>query len=133
MMNDVAKLRSTFEDTACNLLFEFTLGAVDGEGAEVSMPVAPSHLQEMKVVHGGIITTLADTAAVYALLPHLPEGKRMTSIELKINFLNPAVLGGGELSARSRVVKRGRRVSLCDVEVAQGDTLVAKGQFTYLW
>jgi uncharacterized protein (TIGR00369 family) len=56
----------------------------------------------------------------------------MTSIEFKLNFLRPAVAGAGDLHARARIVKQGRQVILCDIEVAQGGELVAKGLFTYL-
>ena len=57
----------------------------------------------------------------------------MTSIEFKLNFLSPARPGGERLTARALVVRRGRRVGVCDVEVVQGDKLVAKGLFTYLF
>jgi len=34
--------------------------------------------------------------------------------------------------ARARLIQGGRSVSVCDVEVSQGEALVAKGLFTYL-
>jgi uncharacterized protein (TIGR00369 family) len=96
------------------------------------MPVKRSYLQEGGVVHGGVLSALADTAAVYLLFPDLGPDETMTGIELKISFVRPAVLGAGDLEARARPVKRGRRVAFCDVEVLQKRTLVAKGLFTYL-
>lgn len=99
--------------------------------AVLAQPARPEYAQVEGVVHGGLLGTLADTAAVYVLYPELPEGTGLTSIEFKLNFLRPALLGRGELRARARLVQRGRTVSLCDVEVEQGDRLVAKGLFTY--
>ena len=96
------------------------------------MPLEEDYLQEGGLVHGGIISTLADTAAVYMLYPYLSENQSMTSIEFKINFLNPALLENGDLLARSNLVKRGKKVALCDVEVHQKEKLIAKGLFTYL-
>ena len=84
------------------------------------------------MVHGGIISTLADTAAVYTLHPYLTENQSMTSIEFKMNFLSPVLIENGDLLARARLVKRGRKVALCDVEVLQKEKLVAKGLFSYL-
>ncbi len=96
------------------------------------MPLDKTYLQEGGVVHGGIISTLADTAAVYTVHPYLNENQSMTSIEFKMNFLSPALFENGDLLAKANLVKRGRKVALCDVEVYQKEKLVAKGLFSYL-
>ncbi len=114
-----------------NRFFNFKLVAQSSGHTELSMPLQPSYLQEGGVVHGGIISALADTCAVYALLPGLPENQNMTSIEFKINFLAPARLEDGDLRATARVVKQRKAVGLCDVEVFQKERLIAKGLFTY--
>jgi uncharacterized protein (TIGR00369 family) len=99
---------------------------------ELAAPVSDSSLQVDGWVHGGMLATLADTAGAYLLYRSLPPDRSMTSIEFKLNFLRPAVADAGDLSARARLVKQGRQVALCDIEVAQGGELVAKGLFTYL-
>lgn len=116
-----------------NRFFNFSLITQSAGCAELSMPLQPSYLQEGGVVHGGIISALADTCAVYALLPSLPENQSMTSIEFKINFLAPARLEDGDLRAAAQVVKQGKTVGLCDVEVFQKERRVAKGLFTYFF
>jgi len=88
--------------------------------------------KEGGVVHGGTVSTLADTAAVYTLHPYLTENQSMTSIEFKMNFLSPVLIENGDLLAQANLVKRGRKVALCDVEIYQKEKLVAKGLFTYL-
>jgi uncharacterized protein (TIGR00369 family) len=93
----------------------------------------PELLQEEGIIHGAILSALADTAAVYTFHPDLPSELRMTSIEFKLNFLSPALGDGGTLTARSQVVRKGKKVGVCDVEVTQGERLVAKGLFTYLF
>ena len=100
--------------------------------AVLAAPVRPELLQVDGCVHGGMIATLADTAAVWLLYPDIPEDRTLTSIEFKLNFTRPARLEAGDLLARARLVKRGRTVALSDVEVSQSDQLVAKGLFTYL-
>ena len=99
---------------------------------ELAAPVFDSSLQVDGWVHGGVLATLADTAGAYLLYRSLPPDRSMTSIEFKLNFLRPAVADAGDLRARARLVKQGRQVTLCDIEVAQGGELVAKGLFTYL-
>jgi len=57
----------------------------------------------------------------------------MTSIEFKVNFLRPGLPSEGPLVAKARPVRRGRTIGICDVEVAQGERLLLKGLFTYLF
>jgi uncharacterized protein (TIGR00369 family) len=101
--------------------------------AAIALPLRAEFLQVANVVHGGILATLADTAAVYLLLGGGRPERAMTSIEFKLNFLRPALLEQGELLARATLVKRGRTIALADVDVEQAGKLVAKGLFTYLF
>ena len=96
------------------------------------MPMKRYFGQEAGVVHGGVLSTLADTAAVYTLFPYLEEGESMTSIEFKMNFLRPALIDGGSVTARANLVRRGSRIALCEVDVFQARRLVGKGLFTYM-
>jgi uncharacterized protein (TIGR00369 family) len=102
------------------------------ERARVRMPPAEAMLQVERVVHGGALSALADTAAVHLLLPELDEGQAMTSIEFKVNFLRPALDDRGVLEAEATLVKRGRSVAVVRVDVSQGGALCATGVFTYL-
>jgi uncharacterized protein (TIGR00369 family) len=111
----------------------FRLEARSPKEVVVSMEVSPQHLQETGRLHGGILAAMADTAAVYSFIPELGEGEIVTSIEFKMNFLRPVLPDLGRVRAHSRIVRRGRRIALCDVEVTQADRLVAKGSFTYLF
>jgi len=122
-----------FSRIPVNALLGLNLISRSSEAAVISMEVKPEHMQQEGMTHGGLITTIADSAAVHAFYPDLEEGWTMTSIEFKMNFLRPALLGKGPLVASSMVVQRGRTIGLCDVEVTQSDVLIAKGLFTYLF
>jgi uncharacterized protein (TIGR00369 family) len=111
---------------------QFELIEARDDRAIVRLPEATWFAQEMGVVHGGVIASLADTTAVYAVLQALPEATPMTSIEFKINFLAAAKVQGGELLGRATVLRRGRRVAVVEASVAQGERRVAAGLFTYL-
>ncbi len=116
------------------LVREFGYRLVRETDSEVHLnaPVNSSALQVDDRVHGGLLATLADTADAFLLYRTLPPDRLMTSIEFKLNFLRPAVSGAGDLEALARLVRQGRSVSLCDIEVRQAGELVAKGLFTYL-
>jgi len=113
-------------------LLGMELGARSDREAHVSLAARPELLQVDGVVHGGILATLADTAAVHLLYPQLASERSMTSIEFKLNFLRPATAGGGPIDARARVAHMGRKVCLAEVDVEQAGKIVAKGLFTYL-
>jgi uncharacterized protein (TIGR00369 family) len=110
----------------------FALASEDEERVALRMPVDERALQIEGRVHGGLIATLADTAAVWLLHRDLPSDCWMTGIEFTLHFLRPALPGPSDLLASARAVRRGRTVSVVDVEVDQAGKLVAKGLFTYL-
>jgi uncharacterized protein (TIGR00369 family) len=110
----------------------FGLVSDAADGVALGMPVDERALQIEGRVHGGLIATLADTAAVWLLHRDLPSDSWMTGIEFSLHFLRPALPDPGDLLARARPVRRGRTVSVVDVEVEQAGALVAKGLFTYL-
>jgi uncharacterized protein (TIGR00369 family) len=127
------KALDEFYDVPVNKLFGYTLLSRSSGEAVVSMEVKPEFLQEEGLVQGGILSAIADTAAVYTFFPDLGSAETMTSVEFKVNFLRPATRSGGALTARASVVQRGRKIGVCAVEVSQSDVVVLKGLFTYLF
>lgn len=124
--------RYEFSAVACNHLFEFTLvSAGNGEGM-ITMPALEKFAQEEGVIHGGIITTLADTAAARAVLASIGEDQRTASIDITMKFINAAFPGKGDLTAKAVTLKRGKRTAVLESTVTQNDTVVAKGMFTYI-
>jgi uncharacterized protein (TIGR00369 family) len=128
----VSGTAAPFESVPINRMLGLELRSSTPDGATVALAPRAEFSQEYGVIHGGVLSTLADTAAVYALHPFLEPGERMTSIEFKVNFLAPASAAGGEVLAVSRVAKRGRTVAVVHVDVRQGGTLVVTGLFTYI-
>ncbi|HET9481189.1 MAG TPA: PaaI family thioesterase [Candidatus Polarisedimenticolia bacterium] len=126
-------LLDAFSRVPINRHLKLTLAARAPDGCVVALDPLPEHLQEEGVVQGGVLTAVADTAAVYCFHPDLDPATTMTSIELKINFLAPALVGRGPIEACSRLVRKGRRIGVCDVDVRQAGRLVARGIFTYLF
>lgn len=122
---------SDFERVPVNALLGLHLVRCTLDAATVEMTPRPDVLQEHGVVHGGILALLADTAAVYLTHPFLEEGRRMASIEFKVNFLAPATADRGALRADASLVRRGKRVVVAESRVMQGDTEVLRGLFTY--
>lgn len=98
--------------------------------AKFVLPFRPGYANSMGILQGGLITALADEAVAYALWSLVPAGERISTVELKINFLAP--VRQGPIVAEAVIVKRGRTISLGEAAVYEGNRLVAKGLCTYI-
>ncbi|MBM4288299.1 MAG: PaaI family thioesterase [Deltaproteobacteria bacterium] len=98
--------------------------------ARFLMPFKPGMANSIGLLQGGMIAALADEAVAYALWSLVPEGELISTVELKINFLAP--VRQGPVEAVARIARRGRTISLGEVDVREKDQLVAKGLFTYI-
>ena len=78
------------------------------------MPVLDLHKQIHRVVHGGVVAMLADTAGGFASFLAAPKGSRVVTIEMKINFLEP--VEHGKVKADARVLRLGRTTSVVDCD-----------------
>lgn len=114
------------------------LGAemVDVRAGEVGirLPFRPELTQQHGFFHAGGTSAIADTAGGYAGLTVFPKGSAVLTVEFKINLIAPAK--GEALLAIGRVVKRGRTLTVCQLEVfaVQGRerVAVAVGQQTLI-
>ncbi len=106
------------------------LSAADGE-AVYEVTVDARHHNPTGRVHGGLLSSLADTAMGAAFLSALPGDVSGTNLDLSMRFLRAVV--DGRLEARAHTVKAGRRVSLmaCEIRDAEG-RLVATAQSQFL-
>ena len=106
-------------------------GVSEGGAGSVSLEIRPHHLQAAGRVHGGLIAVLVDTAFFRAVRSRLAPGQRTTTIELKINFLEPA--DSGRLTATATLIGDGGRLMVADVQVTSDDgRLIAQALGTFL-
>ena len=102
-----------------------------GKGyARFLLPFKPELANTIGLMQGGVIAALADEAVAYALYSLVPDGETFNTVEMKINFLG--AVKEGEVEAEARITKRGRTISLGEVEVRQGERLIAKAMCTYI-
>jgi len=88
------------------------------------LAIGPDHMNPHGVVHGGVVSTLVDFAMGGALTSLLEPGERCATLEMKVNYLAPAV--SGDLRAEARVVSRSRRVAVMEARVyGEADRLIA--------
>lgn len=81
-------------------------------------------------LHGGVVSSLIDTAGGLAAWSVLPPGESVSTVDLRVDYLEPAGLGA-ELRASAALVRKGNRVCHVRIEVTQGGVLVADGRAVY--
>ncbi|MFC9748306.1 PaaI family thioesterase [Streptomyces niveus] len=101
----------------------------------IELPARPEVTQQHGYIHAGATSAVADSAGGYAALTLLDEDSDVLTVEYKINLLAPAA--GDHLEAIGTVLKSGRTLTVCQLEVyAVQDggerKLVANGQQTLI-
>lgn len=123
-MRTLEELRTFFaSDRFAMELCGITIDAVEADGARLSMPLTPAHMNAGGVAQGGAVYTLMDTA--FAVASNLEEGLTVSQ-SATIHYLRPGT--GERLYARAALLSAGRTTCLYRVEVTneRGD-LVAYG------
>lgn len=86
------------------------------DGATCTMPIREDLLNGNGVLHGGVTASVADEAAWWAILTVLGRAdQKMTTTELKVNYLRPIV--GKKVVARGFVLKLGRTLAVTRIDV----------------
>lgn len=98
--------------------------------ARLSVKIDKKHVQFLETVHGGVVASLADSAAAWAVYGSSNLKGIPVTVEMKINFLKP--VKSGKLIAEARNIHEGSRIFVTDVEVKNDKgILVAKSLVTY--
>lgn len=81
-------------------------------------------------IHGGVLTSLADTAAGLAVRTVRPQGRHSATTDLGIAFIRPPL--GETLEAEATVIHAGRRLFRVEVSVSSASKLVARCTATFM-
>ena len=98
--------------------------------AEMTVPRQRIYDGVFESFHGGILMTVADSVACFAVLTGTPDDQVMTTTDMNIRFLAPCL---SDVRANARVIKFGR--VMCPVAVDLFDAagkLVAVAQVNYM-
>jgi len=101
----------------------YRLVGVDDVGAVIEWDAGEEYTfpdsSDTGIVHGGMVTTLLDTAMGWACANSLVDGEGFLTANLHVEFFRPA--RPGTLRAEARVVERTRRVAFCAADLTDAD------------
>jgi uncharacterized protein (TIGR00369 family) len=100
--------------------------------AVLTLPVREDFVGDPRrpALHGGVVSALVDTAGGAAAWAALGPGESVSTVDLRVDFLEPARLAG-PLRAEARLLRKGNRVCHVRVSVTQDGLLVAEGSAVY--
>lgn len=95
--------------------------SADRGSALARMPVRPEMVNGHRILHGGLVFTLADTVFACAANSFGPA----VTAAADIQYLRPAYLGD-VLTAEAAVRSRSGRTLVCDVTIRRSDEVIAE-------
>lgn len=92
-------------------LVGYKICEVDNGYAAFELNPAEYHYNPFATVHGGILSTLLDTAMTSSVLSTLPKGVSCTTIEIKVNFIIPVTADTGILKCEASPLHVGKKIA----------------------
>lgn len=98
----------------------------------LEIELARKHLQPFGVVHGGVFASIIDAAAFWSVYYGIEDPDvGITTVDLKLNYLAPAV--SGKLIASGRQIKVGKTLGYAEAQVKdQQEKVLAHGTSTVI-
>ena len=128
--DELARLLETFRQVPYARLLGLKFVAAERGSATFALEVREELTRMGKILHGGAVVSLMDTAAACAVHTLLEPGASTVTVDLTVHFLRPG--SSGRVEARARVLRKGRRVIILNVEAHDGDgSLIATSTMTY--
>lgn len=96
------------------------------------MDIQEKHLATPRAAHGGAVSAFMDaTMGVCALSQVVRDNKVVSTIEMKISFVSPALIGR-KLIGTAKTIKKGKRILFVEGEIHNDEgALIAIGSGTF--
>jgi uncharacterized protein (TIGR00369 family) len=122
--NYETRVRSSFGRQGAMRLLGATIDALAPGHCRVGIDFREDLAQQHGYFHAGVTSAVADSAGGYAALTLFPATAEVLTVEFKINLIAPA--HGERLVADAHVVRSGRTLTICTVDIAclRGEDLV---------
>ncbi|HEX8455801.1 MAG TPA: PaaI family thioesterase [Pyrinomonadaceae bacterium] len=127
----LGRLRESMNHIAYARLLGIDFVDASRGAATLSMNARPELERFGRIMHGGALASLADTASAFAVLTTLEPDMQTVTVDLTLHYLRPVT--EGKLTAKARVLRGGRRVATVSVEIFnESGALVVTALTTYL-
>jgi uncharacterized protein (TIGR00369 family) len=115
------------------MLIGYRIQEVDEGSAIFELEPAEYDYNPFATVHGGVASTLLDTAMTAAVLSTLPVGLNCSTVEFKVNFIRPINSKTGRVRCKAEMIHMGSRIATAEGRVIDNkDKLYAHAVSTFM-
>jgi len=97
--------------------------------SQCTLDVVEKLLNPHKIVHGGVLYSMADTGMGAALYSNLDKSELCATIEIKIHYFK--AVKSGTLICNTKVIHKGKTIATMESEITNDDQIVAKAIGTF--
>ncbi len=110
-----ARVRASFAKQGAMRYLGAEIAELSPGNCAIALPFRDELAQQHGYFHAGITSAIADSAGGYAALTLFPPLSEVLTVEFKLNLIAPAQIG--TLVAEASVVRSGRTLTICTVDV----------------
>ncbi len=110
-----ARVRGSFARQGAMRFLGAMIAELQPGNCTIALPFREELAQQNGYFHAGITSAIADSAGGYAALTLFPARSEVLTVEFKLNLIAPAQIG--TLVAEASVVRSGRTLTICTVDV----------------
>ena len=119
-ISNVKQMNSLAKDSFVSHL-GIKITKVNKQGAVAKLKVSKAIMAPNALIHGGAITSLADTACGFGTMYHLKKDQMFATIELKTNFIS--AVQRGIIVCEATLIHKGKTLHVWDSKIFEEKSL----------
>ncbi len=125
-MNQQEIIKFCHDNTICDFLGAEII-PLEG-GVRLELEVASRHSNCYDILHGGVMTTMADTAMGAACFAR---NKKVVTVSITLEFMHPVTLGT-KIHTDAKILHDGRQIMICECGIVDEEGVIfAKAHATF--
>ena len=117
------RLREIVAKMPFNQLIGISLTRVHPDGVTIECKLKPEIMNGAGMLHGGVTATLADSAVGVAIMRHFNGERKITTVELKVNYFRPVV--SSKVFAQAHLRRIGNHLCIGQVDIFDAEKNLA--------
>ncbi len=108
-------VEKSFNNSETLKFYKATLEELDTDYISIKIPKQDRMTRKAGMFNGAMMASLVDVSSGYAAVTHYDDDCYVVTVELKVNYLRPAI--GDALLSKSYVIKGGKSISVVRTEI----------------
>ena len=119
----IRRLKEIVAKMPFNSLIGISLTRVHKDGVTIECKLKPEIMNGAGMLHGGVTATLADSAVGIPIMRHFNGERKITTVELKVNYFRPVI--SNKVIAQARLRRIGNHLCIGQVDIFDSERNLA--------